>query len=107
MTFDPIQQNTAVARQLEKLIDDANRENNVAAEGMPASDIRFDELLGQMVQDVDSLQKTAETTLHELTGENLDISQKMKDADDAYNLMMQIRHKLVDVYSAVEKHEDS
>ncbi len=71
----------------------------------------FEDLLGQLVNDVDSLQKTAGETIHEFATEEGDAStgvgKKMQDADAAYNLMMQIRHKLVDVYSAVDKHDDN
>ncbi len=79
------------------------------ATGAPATG-SFEDVLGQLVDDVDSLQKTASETIQEFATDESDAStgvgKKMQDADAAYNLMMQIRHKLVDVYSAVEKRDD-
>ncbi|NCD33675.1 MAG: hypothetical protein EOL87_09715 [Spartobacteria bacterium] len=67
----------------------------------------FDNILNKMVTDVDSLQQEATHAISGLAeteqqGEEAILS-KMKEADNAYNLMMQIRHKLVDVYAEVEK----
>lgn len=108
MTLDPIQ-NKIASPSIEDLIEQstpAGRQTEAPAAGM-----RFDQLLGQMVHDLDSLQKTAGTTLHDMAETKTtapdDVARKMKEADDAYNLMMQIRHKLVDVYSAVEGRKDT
>jgi len=70
----------------------------------------FEDILGRLVHDVDSLQKAAGETINDFVTEEGDastgVTKKMQDADAAYNLMMQIRHKLVDVYSAVDKADD-
>jgi flagellar hook-basal body complex protein FliE len=100
MALDPLQNKIReMALEQARATEEQQGENTKAAGG-------FDQLLGRLVTDVDSLQKTAETTISDLAGNAggvEDVSKKMQEADAAYNLMMQIRHKLVDVYSAVEK----
>ena len=107
MTLDPIQskiQELARAQQAEAA------EERKAASGVTTGASAFEDVLGQMVNDLDSMQKTAGNTIQELAGVEAsstgDVAKKMQEADAAYELMMQIRHKLVDVYSAVEQHNE-
>ncbi len=108
MTLDPIQskiQELARAQQL-----DAAEEQKATAAASSTGASAFEDVLGQMVNDLDTMQKTAGNTIQELAGVEAssvnDVAKKMQEADAAYELMMQIRHKLVDVYSAVEHHNE-
>ena len=107
MSVDPIQSKIQeLVREQEALA--AERTPSTGAETAGRSS--FEDVLGQMVDDLDSMQKTAGNTIQELAGEQGaaagDVAKKMQEADAAYQLMMQIRHKLVDVYSAVEQHSE-
>jgi len=107
MSVDPIQSKIQeLVREQEALA--AERQASTGAETAGRSS--FEDVLGQMVDDLDSMQKTAGNTIQELAGEEGaaagDVAKKMQEADAAYQLMMQIRHKLVDVYSAVEQHSE-
>jgi flagellar hook-basal body complex protein FliE len=65
----------------------------------------FDDTLKGLVGDVDKMQKTAEeTTRRMLTGEVEDVHQvmlAMEEAQTSFQLMMEIRNKLVDAYREV------
>ncbi len=67
----------------------------------------FGNVLSSMVDDVGHLQREAKEIIADLVqpdeAKGSTVAAKMKDADSAYHLMMQIRHKLVDVYSKVER----
>ncbi|MDD4736623.1 MAG: flagellar hook-basal body complex protein FliE [Kiritimatiellae bacterium] len=107
MNLDPIQSKIReLAREQEALAAEKTPSVGTGAAGRTS----FEDVLGQMVDDLDSMQKTAGSTIQELAGEEGaaagDVAKKMQEADAAYELMMQIRHKLVDVYSAVEQHNE-
>lgn len=65
----------------------------------------FGETLKGLVGDVDRMQKTAEeTTKRMLTGEIEDVHQvmvAMEEAQTSFQLMMEIRNKIVDAYKEV------
>jgi len=65
----------------------------------------FGETLKGLVGDVDRMQKTAEeTTQRMLTGEIEDVHQvmvAMEEAQTSFQLMMEIRNKIVDAYKEV------
>ena len=67
----------------------------------------FQELLKGMVDKVDSLQKDADESIKGLaSGEDVDIhdvSIKMQEAGVAFDLMMQIRNKLMEAYKEIIK----
>ncbi len=70
-------------------------------------DISFQDLLKGLVQQVDSLQKEADASIQGLaTGETTDIhdvTMKMEEAGIAFDLMMQVRNKLVEAYQQIIK----
>jgi flagellar hook-basal body complex protein FliE len=65
----------------------------------------FGETLKGLIGDVDKMQKTAEeTTKRMLTGEIEDVHQvmvAMEEAQTSFQLMMEIRNKIVDAYKEV------
>lgn len=69
--------------------------------------MNFKDLLKGLVEQVDSLQKDADQSIRELaSGERTDIHNvaiKMEEAGVAFDLMMQIRNKLVEAYKEVSK----
>ena len=105
MNMDPIQ---SKIRELAR--EQQSEAPEQTATGASAGRTAFEDVLGKMVDDVDVMQKTAGSSIQELAGEESavtgDVAKKMQEADAAYELMMQIRHKLVDVYSAVEQHNE-
>jgi flagellar hook-basal body complex protein FliE len=73
----------------------------------PSSDASFKDLLQGLVSQVDTLQKDADNSLQGLvTGEttNLhDVTIKMEEAGVAFDLMMQVRNKLMEAYQELIK----
>ena len=71
------------------------------------SDVSFRDLLSGLVQQVDSLQKEADASIQGLaTGETTDIHDvtvKMEEAGIAFELMMEIRNKLIEAYQQIVK----
>jgi len=67
----------------------------------------FGEILSRSVQDVNSLQKEANTAIEKLvTGENKNIQETMlavEKADIAFRTMNQIRSKVLDAYREIMK----
>ena len=65
----------------------------------------FDEVLSQLIQDVDSAQKEADTSIKQLAaGESTsiqDVVMKMEEADVAFQLMKEVRNKLLEAYKEV------
>ena len=70
-------------------------------------DVSFEDLLKGLVSQVDSLQKDADASIKGLaTGETTDVHDvtiKMAEAGVAFDLMMEIRNKLVDAYQQIIK----
>ncbi|HEB85004.1 MAG TPA: flagellar hook-basal body complex protein FliE [Bacteroidetes bacterium] len=73
--------------------------------GKPEGAAGFQETLKGLVQDVDRMQKTAaESTQRLLTGQIEDVHQvmvAMEEAQTSFQLMMEIRNKIVDAYKEV------
>jgi flagellar hook-basal body complex protein FliE len=67
----------------------------------------FQDLLHGLVEEVDSLQKNADASIEGLvTGETTDIHDvtiKMEEAGIAFDLMMEIRNKLLEAYQQIIK----
>ncbi len=67
----------------------------------------FKNILGGLINEVDTLQKSADASIQGLvSGEtkNLhDVTIKMEEAGVAFELMMEIRNKLVDAYQQIVK----
>jgi len=72
-----------------------------------SAEVPFKDVLKGLVDNVDSLQKDADASIKGLvTGEttNLhDVKIKMEEAGIAFDLMMEIRNKLLDAYQQVLK----
>ena len=68
---------------------------------------KFDQVLGNLINEVDSLQKTAEKTTEKLiSGELEDVHQvvvAVEEAQTSFRLLMEIRNKMVDAYREVMK----
>ncbi len=73
----------------------------------PSSDASFKDLLQGLVSQVDTLQKDADASIHGLvTGETTnihDVTVKMEEAGVAFDLMMQVRNKLMEAYQELIK----
>jgi flagellar hook-basal body complex protein FliE len=67
----------------------------------------FKDVLRGLVDKVDTLQKDANASIQDLvTGETTDIHNvavKMKEAEVAFGLMMEVRNKLVEAYQEIIK----
>ena len=65
----------------------------------------FDEVLGQLIQDVDVAQKEADSAIKQLAaGQSSsiqDVGMKMEEADIAFQLMKEVRNKLLEAYKEV------
>ena len=65
----------------------------------------FDEVLSQLIQDVDVAQKEADSSIQQLAaGESTsiqDVVMKMEEADIAFQLMKEVRNKLLEAYKEV------
>lgn len=72
-----------------------------------ASEVSFKDLLKGLVNQVDTLQKDADASIEGLvTGETTDIHDvtiKMEEAGIAFDLMMEVRNKLVEAYQQIIK----
>ena len=73
----------------------------------PESGLTFKELMGNMVSEVDRLQKDADTAVTDLVaGRRSDVHNvaiKMDEAGVAFDLMMQIRNKMVDGFKEISR----
>jgi flagellar hook-basal body complex protein FliE len=73
----------------------------------PTSDASFQDLLQGLVSQVDTLQKDADASIQGLvTGETTnvhDVTVKMEEAGIAFDLMMQVRNKLMEAYQELIK----
>jgi flagellar hook-basal body complex protein FliE len=69
--------------------------------------LTFKELMGGMVRDVDRLQKNADSALKDLAaGRRSDVHNiaiKMDEAGVAFDLMMQIRNKMVEGFKEISR----
>lgn len=72
-----------------------------------SNDVSFKDLLKGIVDQVDSLQKDANASINGLvTGETTDIHDvtiKMEEAGVAFELMLEVRNKLVEAYQQLIK----
>ncbi len=78
-----------------------------AREATATGQSNFQDLLHGLVEEVDSLQKNADASIEGLvTGETTDIHDvtiKMEEAGIAFDLMMEIRNKLLEAYQQIIK----
>ena len=78
-----------------------------AAKAAPASETGFHDVLRDLVHQVDALQKSADASINGLaTGATTnvhDVTIKMAEAGVAFDLMMQVRNKLLDAYQQIIK----
>ena len=78
----------------------------LASAGKP-NEAGFQDVLRDLVHQVDSLQKTADVSINGLaTGATTnvhDVTIKMAEAGVAFDLMMQVRNKLLDAYQQIIK----
>ena len=77
------------------------------AGGVQPSETGFGNVLGNLVQDVDRLHKTAEAATEKLvTGQLEDVHQvviAMEEAQTSFRLLMEVRNKMVEAYREVMK----
>lgn len=68
---------------------------------------KFSEVIGDLVKDVDQMQKTAEATTEKLvSGELEDVHQAvvaMEEAQTSFRLLMEVRNKMVEAYREIMK----
>lgn len=97
----------SIQNKIRELTEQNPIEKGVQDAPVNSGNINFDDILSKMVEDVDSLQQEATHAISGLVENEAPndeaMGNKMAEADNAYNLMMQIRHKLVDMYAEVEK----
>jgi flagellar hook-basal body complex protein FliE len=78
-----------------------------AAGGRPPAAGAFKDLLAGMIDNVDALQKNADASIRELvTGGDVDVHNvavKLNEAEVAFDLMMEVRNKLLDAYRDIIK----
>jgi len=65
----------------------------------------FDEVLGQLIKDVDTAQKDADVSIKQLAAGDSssiqDVVLKLEEADVAFQLMKEVRNKLMEAYKEV------
>ncbi len=71
-------------------------------------DASFRDVLGKLVEKVDSLQKDADNSIKDLvTGQGNvsvhNVAVKMEEASVAFDLMMEIRNKLLEAYQEISR----
>jgi flagellar hook-basal body complex protein FliE len=73
--------------------------------GMPTSGPSFKETLNSFMSDVNSLQQKADVSMQKMAaGQITDVHQVMEsveEANTAFNMMMEIRNKVMDAYQEV------
>lgn len=83
------------------------RELPAAATPGPVAETGFQNMLSDLVHQVDALQKSADASINGLatgTTTNVhDVTIKMAEAGVAFDLMMQVRNKLLDAYQQIIK----
>ena len=93
--------------RIQGLRDDLAANTKVPAGGAEVGKESFHDILRSLVDEVDTLQKSADASIKGLvTGETTDIHDvtvKMEEAGVAFELMREIRNKLVDAYQQVLK----
>ncbi len=75
---------------------------------LQSDDASFKDLLGKLVEKVDSLQKDADASIKDLvTGQGNvsvhNVAVKMEEASIAFDLMMEIRNKLLEAYQEISR----
>lgn len=102
--MNPIQNDIKVGLNKEDLIPQAT---GPGAAPVAGGDQSFQDLLKGLVDKVDLLQKDADVSIKGLvTGETTDIHDvtiKLEEAGVAFDLMMEIRNKLLDAYQEIMK----
>jgi len=72
-----------------------------------ATPVPFKNMLQGMIDNVDSLQKEADVSIRQLVaGEGVDVhnvAARMNEAEVAFDLMMEVRNKLLDAYRDIMK----
>ena len=72
-----------------------------------AGSVPFGNVLQGMIDNVDSLQKEADASIRQLVaGEGVDVhnvAARMNEAEVAFDLMMEVRNKLLDAYRDIMK----
>jgi len=101
---NPIENNISIGLEKTGLLPQKDGGGLGQAAGTEAS---FQDVLRGLVDKVDSLQKDADASIKGLaTGETTnihDVTMKLEEAGVAFELMMEIRNKLLDAYQEVMK----
>jgi len=97
--------NEQLLQQMAEIRDSLSIEDTQQTEGVQQVDQEFGEVLGQLIEDVDQAQKEADVSIQELaSGEATslqDVVMKMEQAEVSFQLMKEIRNKLLDAYKEV------
>ncbi|NCC52741.1 MAG: flagellar hook-basal body complex protein FliE [Spartobacteria bacterium] len=101
--MNPMDNNLRIGLEQAGMTDASDRRNDA----LKPNDLSFKDVLTGLVDKVDSLQKDADASIKGLvTGETTnihDVAVKMKEAEVAFSLMMEVRNKLVDAYQEIMK----
>ena len=101
--MNPLGENLKIGIDQAGLAPSLNTDSAVRESG----DVPFKDVLKNLVDKVDSLQKDADASIQELvTGGTTDIHNvaiKMEEAGVAFDLMMEIRNKLLEAYQEISK----
>ncbi len=102
--IDPISSD-ALLSQLEQLKSQSAELSKVGGAQKEVDANEFKNVLGNLMNEVDQAQKQADVSLKSLaTGESTNIQEvvmKMEQADVSFNLMVEIRNKLVSAYKEI------
>ena len=95
--------NEALLQQMQEL--NGSTEGLGSASPTQRSDEQFGEMLGKLIEDVDQAQKQADMSIQGLATGNAtslqDVVMKMEQAEVSFQLMKEIRNKLLEAYKEV------
>lgn len=96
--------NDQMLRQMQELSSSVNTDDLSASQGGRMDD-QFGDVLGKLINDVDQAQKQADVSIQQLAkGESSDLQgvvMKMEQAEVSFQLMKEIRNKLLEAYKEV------
>lgn len=102
--IDPIS-NDLLLQQMQEIQQSARTDASLSTGAPERADEQFGDVFGRLINDVDQAQKEADLSIRQLaTGEsnNLqDVVMKLEQAEISFNLMKEIRNKLLEAYKEV------
>ena len=101
---DPVS-NELLLRQMQEMQESFKADGAMGAGAPESTDGQFGEVFSKLINDVDQAQKQADDSIRKIgTGESNDLQGvvlKLEQAEVSFNLMKEIRNKLLEAYKEV------